>query len=71
MLNKITAKWRIAGFSKEILKFSLGFGFTTNLGFNLNTGDIGINYNLFNGEINTSLGNLNISSPFMNEDKDE
>lgn len=48
---------------------SIGVGLTTNFGFNLNTGDIGINYNLFKGEFNTNSGDSNISAPFIMGDK--
>ena len=44
---------------------SIGLGFSTNVGINLNTGDMGINYNLFNGEFNVNSGEINISSQFM------
>lgn len=44
---------------------SIGLGFSTNLGINLNTGDMGINYNLFNGEFNVNCDEINISSQFM------
>ena len=44
---------------------SIGLGFSTNVGINLNTGDMGINYNLFNGEFNVNSSEINISSQFM------
>ena len=46
---------------------SIGLGFSTNFGFNLDTGDIGINYNLFNFAVNTITGDYNISSPILTD----